>query len=221
MTRNEYGHLTEGTRELIEGQEGRNVDFKLDPRAIDAEDIVAFANADGGTILAGVTEIISESGTQRGRIDGCEVNDGIRQTIMGKASSCRPSVDIRIQVENTSSDRPILRVDIPEGQTKPYCTASGTYKIRSEGRNVAIDPPLMKAMILKSEVDEFVERFKHAGNELLAELHRVETDLASQLQTVRQAAETASESAHRAEQAAHEATEAAIDAAAAAEDLRS
>jgi predicted HTH transcriptional regulator len=203
--------------ELLEGQEGRNVDFKLDPRAVEAEDIVAFANAGGGTILAGVAEETGANGMQRGRIEGCDVSDGMRQTIMGKASSCRPSVDIQVLIENAATDRPILRIDIPEGQTKPYCTASGTYKTRSEGRNVAIDPPLMKAIILKSEVDEFVERFKHAGNELLEELKRVETDLAAQLRTVQQAAETASESAHRAESAAHEATQAAMEAATAAE----
>ncbi|OPL19271.1 MAG: hypothetical protein AVO35_11880 [Candidatus Aegiribacteria sp. MLS_C] len=208
---NEFEGITESTGRLLEGQEGRNVDFKLDPRAIDAEDIVAFANAGGGTILAGVSEISGGSGLQRGRIEGCEVNDGIRQAVMGRASSCRPSVDISIQVENTTAGRPILRVDIPEGRTKPYCTASGTYKIRSEGRNVAIDPPLMKAIILKSEVDEFVERFKHAGKELLAELKRVETDLASQLETVQRAAEAAGESARRAEKAAHEAMTAAED----------
>ncbi len=189
--RNEYESLTEGTLELLEGQEGRNVDFKLDPGGIDAEDIVAFANADGGTILAGVSEAERENGIQRGRVVGCQVDDKTRQSIMGKASSCRPAVSIRIQIENAGTDRPILRVDIPEGTSKPYCTASGTYKIRSEGRNLAIDPPLMKAMILQSEVDEFVRRFKHAGNELLSQLKTVEDNLADQIRILHSAAERA------------------------------
>ena len=209
MQQNEFEGISTGTRELLDGQESRRVDFKTDPGAIDAEDIVAFANAEGGTILAGVAETLSESGIQRGTIVGCEVNDGIRQSIMGKASSCRPSLDIKIIVENAGNSLPILRVDIPEGDLKPYCTASGTYKIRSEGRNAAIDPPLMKAMILESEVEEFVQRFKHAGNELLSEIKRVETDLAGQILAVREATESATESARRAEEAAHEATAAA------------
>lgn len=201
-TRNEFRNITAATRSLLEGQEGRSVDFKLDPRAVEAEDIVAFANAGGGTILAGVAEDRSENGMQRGRVEGCDIDDTTRQTVLGKASSCRPAVDVHIQAENTSSSRPILRIDIPEGQHKPYSTAGGTYKIRSEGRNIAIDPPLMKAMILESEVDEFVERFNQVGKELLEELEKVEKDLAGQMDTVKKAAAKAMESALRAEKAA-------------------
>lgn len=185
---NRHDGLTDGTELLMRGQEGRNVDFKLDPGGIDAEDIVAFANAGGGTILAGVSESEDDAGIQKGTIVGCSVDDRTRQSIMGKASSCRPAVDVKIQIEN-ASDRPILRIDIPEGVSKPYSTASGTYKIRSEGRNVAIDPPLMKAIILKSEVDAFVKRFKHAGNELLKGLHSVEKDLITQIAILRETAE--------------------------------
>jgi tRNA (adenine37-N6)-methyltransferase len=188
---NRYESVTDSTRRLLEGQESRNVDFKLDPAGIDAEDVVAFANAGGGTILAGVSESEDENGIQRGSIQGCSVDDRTRQSIMGKASSCRPAVDIQIQIEN-AAERPILRIDIPEGGSKPYCTASGTYKIRSEGRNVAIDPPLMKAMILQSEVDAFVRRFKHAGNELLQGLQSVERDLVTQIGVLRETAEKAS-----------------------------
>jgi len=213
MRQNEFQGISEGTRKLLEGQESRRVDFKTDPGAIDADDLVAFANAEGGTILAGVAETAEESGIQRGTIVGCEVSDGMKQSIMGKASSCRPSIDIRITVENSGNPLPIMRVDIPEGELKPYCTSSGTYKIRSEGRNAAIDPPLMRAMILESEVDEFVQRFKHAGNELLFEIKRVETDLAAQIVQVREAAKSAIRSSEKAEAAAHEAAAVAATAA--------
>jgi hypothetical protein len=215
--KDKFQTITADTGRLLDGQEGRNVDFKIDPKAISSEDIVAFVNAAGGTILAGVEEI-DDDGIQKGRVVGCKVDDKTRQAIMGRASSCRPVVDIAIRIENARSQSPILRIDIPNGKDKPYATSSGTYKIRSEGKNLAIDPPLMKAIILESEADEFVARFRHAADGLIQRIETMSADLSHQIGTVRRAAEIANESAQRAEAAAQEAIGAAYDAAAAAED---
>jgi len=215
--KNKYQSITADTKRLLRRQEGRSVDFKIDPRAIETEDIVAFANANGGTILAGVEEF-EDNGVQKGKVVGCKVDDRTKQSIIGKAASCRPVVDIHIQIENAKSKSPILRIDIPEGVDKPYATSSGVYKIRSEGRNLPIDPPLMKALILKSEADEFVARFRHAADDLVEKLETMSADLTNEIRVVLRAAELAKESARRAEAAAQEAIAAAHEAAAAAED---
>ena len=216
--KDKYQTVTADTKKLLDVQEGREVDFKQDPKAIDSEDLVAFANAGGGTVLAGVEEHESGDGTQSGRIIGCRVDDKTKQAIVGKASSCRPSIDLSIRVENSSTKQPILRIDVPEGSDKPYATSGGTYKIRAEGRNVGISPQLMKAMILEAEADQFVARFRHAADDLIGKLDEVSERLTSEIQAVGQAAERASQAALSAASAAQDAIDAAESAASAAED---
>jgi len=190
--RNDYKSLTADTQRLLDGQEGRDVDFKAKPDGVKAEDFVALANARGGTILVGIEEQSSKHGKQRGIVVGCSIGDIVRQAFISTAASCRPTIDITIRIENSGSEKPIYRIDMLEGIDKPYCTSSGLYKIRAEGQNVAIDPPLMKAIILEKE----------ANDELLKQINRVHLDLVEQIQRVEQAADEATEAARDAEQAA-------------------
>jgi predicted HTH transcriptional regulator len=198
---------------LLKGQESRDVDFKESPGGVDPEDFVAFANASGGTILVGVKEIETQHGLQRGRVMGCAISDQTKVSFVSKASSCRPAIDIEITVENLR-DQPIYRIDIPEGTHKPYCTAKGTYKIRSDGRNVAIDPDMMAALILERETEQFVKRFRAAADEVIENLKQMD----AKLDTVENVADRAASAAENAMRAAGEAMDAAHEAAAAAED---
>jgi predicted HTH transcriptional regulator len=204
-SRNDYKSITSDTQRIIDGQEGRNVDFKAKPDGVKAEDFVALANAQGGTILVGVEEQQNKQAKQRGVVKGCSMSDNVRQGFISTAANCRPSIDITVRIENSRSTKPIYRIDVPEGKVKPYCTGSGLYKMRAEGQNVAIDPPLMRAIILEKEAEEFVARFKAAGDELLKEIDRVHQDLAEQIQRVERAAEEATEAAYDAERAAKQA----------------
>jgi predicted HTH transcriptional regulator len=203
--RNDYKSLTADTQRLLDGQEGRDIDFKAKADGVKAEDFVALANARGGTILVGVEEQSDMHGKQHGIVVGCSISDIVRQAFISTSASCRPTIDITIRIENSESEKPIYRIDIPEGIEKPYCTNSGLYKIRAEGQNLAIDPPLMKAIILEKEANEFVARFKAAGDELLKQIDLVHQDLGEQIQRVEQAADEATEAARDAEQAAQEA----------------
>jgi predicted HTH transcriptional regulator len=216
-SKTEFQTIRADTRRLLEGQEGREVDFKERPEGVDPEDLVAFANASGGTILVGIEEVETETGLQRGHVIGCTISDQTKVGFLNKASSCRPAVEIAITVENLRS-RPIYRIDIPEGSHKPYCTAKGTYKIRSDGRNVAIDPDMMAALILERETERFVERFQAAANEVVRNLEQMEQRLNRSLGKIEGVAERAVEAASQATQAAEEATGAAYEAAAVAED---
>jgi ATP-dependent DNA helicase RecG len=213
----EFPAIRAVTRALLDGQEGREVDFKERPEGVDAEDLVAFANAGGGTILVGVEEVETDQGLQRGRVVGCTISDQIRVGFINKATSCRSPVEIEITVENLE-DRPIYRIDIPEGTRKPYSTAKGTYKMRSDGRNVAIDPDMMTALILERETEQFVQRFQLAANEVVQSLQQMEARLNNNLEEIAMVAERAANAAGQAGRAAQDATDAAIEAAAMAED---
>ena len=93
---------------------------------------------------------------------------------------------------------PILRLDVPEGQHKPYCTDSGTYKIRSAGQNIAVDPPRVTAMILETESSEFVGRFKAAADEVSSALQMLQRDISGQIDSVSRISESAAASADQA-----------------------
>ncbi len=212
MAQTEYRGLTADTKRLLQGQEGREVDFELAPGGVKAELFVALANARGGSILIGVDEEVGDDGIQRGSVAGCPVDDKVRQGLISSAASCRPLIDIEIRIENLGTKKPIFRIDVPEGANKPYCTSSGTYKIRAEGQNTALDPSMIRAMILEQESDQFVARFKAAADELLKQVNQVHTDLAEQIQRVKQAADEATNAAYMAEQAGRDAEQAAIEA---------
>lgn len=210
--RDEYNTLTADTKRLLNGQEGRAVDFKAKPDGVKAEDFVALANAQGGTILVGVEEQKDSKGKQYGRVIGCSITDKIRQGFISTAASCRPAIDISVRIENSRSKQPIYRIDVPPGREKPYCTSSGLYKIRAEGQNVAIDPPLMKSIILEQEAEQFVARFKAAGDELIKQIDQVHTDLVEQISRVERAAAEAIAAGKLAEEAARDAEQAAVEA---------
>lgn len=217
VIKKEYRKIRGDTRRLLEGQEGRDVDFKERAEGVDPEDLVAFANAGGGTILVGVREIETEQGLQRGEVVGCTISDQTKIGFLNKAASCRPPIEIEITVENLA-DKPIYRIGISEGPRKPYCTQKGTYKIRSDGRNVAIDPDMMTALIVERETERFLERFRAAAADVVRNLQEMEQRLIKGLGQVEAVAQRAVEAADRATWAAEEATTAAQDAAAAAED---
>ena len=193
--RNECKQLTADTKRLLKSQEERNVDFKVKPDGVKAEDFVALANAQGGSILVGVEEKRDKHGKQYGVVVGCSISEQSRQGFISTAASCRPSIDISVRIENLEAGQPIYRIDVPEGTSKPYCTGAGIYKIRVQGQNIAIDPPLMKAIILQQEADEFVMRFKAAADELLKHIDHVHKSLDKQVRRVERAARDAEKAA--------------------------
>lgn len=209
----EYKTLRVETKRMLEGQEGREVDFKEAPSGVKAEDFVAFSNTVGGSILVGVRETKGVDGRQQGIIVGCKLSDQTRQDFISTAASCRPSISISVSIENLNTENPIYRIDIPEGIEKPYCTSSGTYKYRAEGQRVAIDPIHMQAIIFERESERFVARFKAAGDVLLERMAQIHDDLAKQISRVEMIAKMA-------EEAASEAMHAARDAHIAAEEAR-
>ncbi|MFE8071256.1 ATP-binding protein [Marinobacteraceae bacterium S3BR75-40.1] len=174
----EYKRLSRRTRLLLNQAEGWTVDFKRDLNGVKHKTLIAFANSPtGGAILVGVEEVTVE-GVQRGRVVGCDVSDHARLQIQNKALSCTPPINIQIITENLAN-RPILRVEVPSGPNKPYCSQSGEYAIRSDGRNRALQPEELLQMFMEQEAEQFVARFRHAVGKLETQVETMDTELRS------------------------------------------
>ncbi|MFC1505776.1 helix-turn-helix domain-containing protein [Thermoproteota archaeon] len=212
-----YSRIRTQTMRMIRGEEGVIIEYKQSVDAIEQDDLVALANANGGTILVGVKEL-RRAGRQYGEVIGCEVGEVARRKLLNKAAGCLPPVDIQIIVEG-SGRRRILRVEVTEESKKPCCTASGTYKIRKNSTKLAIDPDLMTSIILERESREFLKRFKSAGDAIIRSLEQATALLEEKLVRIEILANEASKAATEAAHSASDAAEAAMDAAASAEDV--
>lgn len=183
----EYRRLSRRTQQLLSAPEGVNVDFKREVQAIRSSDLVAFANAPlGGTLLVGIDEYTSPDGVQRGRVVGCDVDDRARLLLVNKATECIPNIEIKIYTENLSQARPILRVEIPSGHLKPYCTHGGEYRIRTDGRNRALLPEELLAIYMDREGEQFLSRFRDAVFQLEHQVESVNHSLSSGMLSVSQ-----------------------------------
>lgn len=171
-----YKGISSRAKALLAKEEDLDVDFKSEVK-LDSEDLVAFANSDtGGTLLLGIEELKDARNRQYTNIKGCAINDENKQKINAKAYSCIPHIEISIHVENTSGI-PFYRVEIPSGKNKPYCTQSGVYKIRKDGRNKALLPDELFQIFLEKESDNFLNNFKKATIELREELNEQNNSL--------------------------------------------
>jgi len=182
--RREYRRITERTRRLLAMPEGYNVDFKREASAVHASDLVAFANAaTGGTLLIGIDEFTTPDGVQRGRVVGCDVDDSARLTLVNKATGCYPNVELEIYTENLAA-KPILRIEIPSGRARPYCTQSGQYSIRADGRNRALYPEELLSIFMDREGEQFLSRFRNAVYRLEHQVGDISHSLTDGLLTV-------------------------------------
>ncbi len=188
-----FSRIRAQTLRMIRGEEGTDVDYKESPQAVTPEDIVALANARGGTIIVGVKEQRKDE-RQYGEIIGCSTGEEERRKLLHKASSCFPPMNITL-TEEGSGTRKVIRVDVPEAPAKPCCSPSGAYKIRRGSINVAIDPQLMTTLILQRESDQFLSRFKEAGKEVISALKKTENYLDARIQEAQDAAEEAASAA--------------------------
>jgi predicted HTH transcriptional regulator len=186
---------------MIAGEEGFHVEYKESPDAIDAEDLVAFANsADGGTILAGVQENRGR-GRQYGIVVGCDIGERTKRTLLDKAQNCMPPLSIGVTSEGGVRTA-ILRIDIQSASRRPCCTSGGTYKIRRGSTKRAIDPELMTTLILEREQEEFLRRFREASQGVLDRIAALESNLELAISEATSAAESAESAATDAQAAA-------------------
>ena len=105
--------MTDDIELILQEGEGYKAEFKESVSRLDKE-MCAFSNSSGGTIYVGITD--------KGEIKPHKLTNKLKSEIMDIARNCDPSITIRVQQTG-----PITRIDIPEGDNKPYGCASGFY----------------------------------------------------------------------------------------------
>lgn len=177
----EFKTVSKKAKEVLEKPEGLDVEFKRNGGGVKPSVLVSFANSNtGGTILVGVDEEKTSDGLERGVIKGCSTSDNDRLQIQNMASDCIPPINLNIFVENTNN-KPFFRVEIPSGKNKPYCTKSGEYKIREDGRVRALHPDELLAIFMNKEGDKFLSQFKNAVTELEQNVESIDSTVKGEL----------------------------------------
>jgi ATP-dependent DNA helicase RecG len=129
----------EDIRELISRGENLNVEYKqiLEPREF-LETVVAFANTKGGVIFLGVNDNC--------QIVGCREDVSKIMNLITSNLDPRPRFSVKhIQID----DKPIMMVEIPEGDNKPYVHRERGPYVRS---NSSDRPPT------RAEIDDFYKK---------------------------------------------------------------
>jgi len=148
---------------LIREGEGLTVEFKerYTPR-ID-QDIVAFANAKGGTILLGVRD--------DGAVCGERLTGDMKAKINTLARNCKPTISVEIaQVglpASLSASRTrqagrgqtgkVVAIVVPEGTEKPYSCSSGYYR-RLDGNTQKMSHDELRIMFAEHDPLPFEEK---------------------------------------------------------------
>lgn len=132
--------LSEVTKQILAGGEGRRVEYKTKVTQEFNEILVAFANGDGGTCVLGVEDAQDETGKHTGHVVGIEASDRTRGQIQSRADGTQEPIEILIKSETDQDGRGIYIVTIAEYTHKPYCTGGGRYLVRRDGQNRSIYP---------------------------------------------------------------------------------
>lgn len=133
--------------EMIEGQleymitrgENVNIEFKREldkDRTRFLESVVAFANTNGGTILLGVDNNCRVTGFKED--ESAKIIDLI-------SDNCDPPIKVQIAPDLLILGKPITRVDVPEGDNKPYALKEKGIFVRRGASN---------RQIKRTELDE-------------------------------------------------------------------
>jgi len=129
-----------GLRERIARWEDLHTEFKEWPVHPDdlAAELVAFANTDGGQLVLGVSE--------SREILGLDDADAAARTVDNVAfQSCEPPVTAVQEVLHEGLERPVVVVNVPKGDMRPYRTNRGRYYVRTtSGRRDASREELLR-----------------------------------------------------------------------------
>jgi len=115
--------------QLIQQNEGQRIEFKLESeKQVDlAEVLMAFANAEGGSLLVGVTD--------DGQIAGIEQAKTVMDRLYSAARRLEPSLHGVVQVEQVKvNDKTVIVANVPDSLSATYGLA-GSFRIREGSFN--------------------------------------------------------------------------------------
>src|SRR3989338_7137882 len=99
---------------ILKEGEGQTREFKLRFESSLAEDLVAFSNANGGTILLGIRD--------DQKIEGIEITNRLKSQILDLARNCDPEIEVKL-----TAVKNILLIEVLEGKDKPYSCKGGFF----------------------------------------------------------------------------------------------
>ena len=108
-------------KSLIASGEGYNVEFKVSiPSKIKdvTEEICAFANAAGGTLLLGVDD--------NNVVQGVAFNNAKRSALQNSINEISPTLHCEIYTVNVDS-KDVVVIEVPSGDNKPYVLSGAIY----------------------------------------------------------------------------------------------
>jgi ATP-dependent DNA helicase RecG len=129
---------------LIREGEGLTVEFKEHYTSRVDEDIVAFANSRGGTLLLGVRD--------DGTIVGEHLSNDLKARINSLTRNCKPPITAEL-----SRVGEVVVIVVPEGTEKPYSCGSGYYR-RLDATTQKMSHDELRVMFAEHEPLPFEEK---------------------------------------------------------------
>ncbi len=108
-------------KSLIASGEGYNTEFKVSiPNKLKevTEEICAFANAAGGTIILGVDD--------QNQIQGVAFNNSKRSALQNSINELSPSLHCKVYTLDVN-EKNIVVIEVPSGENKPYVLSGAIY----------------------------------------------------------------------------------------------
>ena len=129
---------------LLREKENLFLEFKTAFSSKLDEDIVAFSNTKGGTIIVGVED--------NGNIKGAKLTNEIKAKINVLCRNCSPPIETQIMELNN-----VFAIEISEGRNKPYCCSSGYFR-RLDGNTQKMNTDELKMLFADSDKIPFEEK---------------------------------------------------------------
>ena len=141
--------------QLIQQGESYNLEFKEGYSKDIGREICAFANANGGKILVGVSD--------DGSVKGVDTSNERKSVIQGLTRNIEPSIDTNIStVEN------VILIEVPEGIQKPY-SINGKFFLRTGPNSQQLN---------REEVKDFFQKERRVFfDELINEDFSIDEDI--------------------------------------------
>jgi ATP-dependent DNA helicase RecG len=139
-----YGLTKDELELLLAGGENLTVEFKERYTSRIDEDLVAFANTKGGTLLLGVRD--------DGSVKGQRLDNDLKAKISSLIRNTKPPL-----VAHTVQVGDVVALLVPEGDDKPYSCSSGFYR-RLDGATQKLDTDELRVVFAENEPLPYEER---------------------------------------------------------------
>lgn len=149
-------------RKLISAGEGQHLEFKTKATFPDkiVQEMIAFANASGGTLIVGVND--------DGQLSGLKNAEGESHVIQQSILKCKPKLPFTEKFIALNDKKTVLIYEIAEGDKKPYQLINESGKsafIRVRDKSVKVSRELLEILRRKGKKKDI--KFRYGDEEQL------------------------------------------------------